>query len=467
MTDPRIDQFLNGLGPIMRVEGESPRWTLAERAAHYRVPATSVAVMENGRIAWAAATGPKESGRPGQVDTQTMFAGASISKPPAAVLVLQLVEQGLVDLDVAVNRYLKRWQLPDNAFTAEAPVTLRWLLSHKAGTTVHGFGGAAVGEPAPTIIDTLEGRAPATTPPVRVDKRPGGAERYSGGGTTIVQLLLEDVTGKAFADLATERVFGPLGMTRSTYVQPLPEALRDNAASGHDAEGAVWPGRWVSTPQLAAGGIYTTPSDYARFLLGCREAWLGVPGAILGRGLAREMMTPQSQSTFGLGFEIFQRGEAMRFGHGGSNGGNQCDTTCFLESGDGAVVMTNGDAGSIMYWEVFSSIAEVQGWQHFLRPAVRVTPLDDRERAELVGRYVIGEGDGDFAIRVFEQDGELMSTIDGMRNSTHRMRRGDDGRLFGERGPYDSEIVRDAAGRITGFIVRRDGVTEVMRPRRV
>ena len=467
MRDPRIETVLSGLAPVVPVQGIEPRWTIAERSAHYQCPGLNIAAMQDGRLAWATGWGAREVGKPEAVNAQTMFSGASISKPVTALLALQLVDEGRIDLDTDINRYLKRWQLPDNEHTQGCPVTLRWLLSHKAGTTVHGFGGVQPDSPLPTLLDVLEGRPPAATPPVRVDKRPGGEGRYSGGGTTIVQLMLEDETGTDFATLAAQRVFSPLGMTRSTFVQPLPEAYRANAASGHQPGAQVIPGRWVCVPQLGAGGLWTTAEDYARFMLACRAAWLGLTGALLTRSLAVEMMTTQPQTTFGLGWEVFHTGTLKRFGHGGSNDGFQCESTCFLESGDGAVVMTNSESGMLMYWEVFRAIADVHGWNGFLMPPRREVPMNAAARALLVGHYEIVQGPTVIPMRVYEEDGVLMSTIDGMRLSTHTMHMDERGRLFSPMGPYDSEVIRDGSGRAVELIVRRDGHAEMMRPRRV
>jgi CubicO group peptidase (beta-lactamase class C family) len=466
MTDPRIRQVLTHLGPIVRVEGQPSNWTIEERSAHYGVPGLSIAVMERGKLAWSTGWGLLEEGKPQRVDNRTLFAGASISKPVTATLALQLVDQGLVDLDTDINRYLKRWQLPDNEHTAGAPVTLRWLLSHKAGTTVHGFGPIELGDPMPTMIDVLEGRPPAKTPPVRVDKRPGGSGRYSGGGTTIVQVMVEDMTGVGFAELSQKRIFDPLGMKDSTFVQPLPEALRSRAASMH-LNGTVNSTAWVGTPQLGAGGIWTTAEDYCRFLLATREAWLGKPGALLGKSLAAEMLTTLPETTFGLGWEVFHSGASKLFGHGGSSGGFQCESACQLESGDGAVVMANAESGLLMYWEVFAAIAEVQGWKNYLMPTRRERKLTAQDHADLMGDYQIVEGPQVIPMRIYEEHGVLMSTIDGMRMSTHEVRMDENGRMFSRMGPFDSELIRDAGGKVIEMIVRRDGKAEMMRPRRV
>jgi len=462
--DPRIEAVRASLAPPNRLVGEDERWVMEERLAHHDCPGASVAVIENGKLAWASGFGVLEKGRPSPVDTDTLFSGASISKPITAFMVLRLVDAGRLSLDGDVNLTLKRWRLPQNEFTAQNPVTLRWLLSHMAGTTVHGFGGMPPGSDLPTPLDVLEGRPPALTPPVRVDKRPGQSVRYSGGGTTLVQVLLEDVTGKDFESLARELVFEPLGMTRTTFVNPLPEALRANAAVGHE-NGEVIPGKYVCVPQLAAGGVWTTASDYARLMIACRDAWLGVPGALLSRPLAREMMTSQG-GVFGLGWELVGEGPSRRFSHGGSNAGYQCEAMCLLESGNGAIVLTNAESGLIFYWEVFAGIASVHGWEGFMPAPRRVDPIPPEQFDRYVGVYDILSGVDLPEMRVWVEDGALLTHIPGMRGGPNRTFRDQNGRLFNRTRPSDTEIFFGPDGRVEELSVKFFGQVELIRLRR-
>src|SRR5690606_17154585 len=158
-----------------------------------------------------------------------------------------------------VNDQLTSWRLPANEHTAAQPVTLRHLLTHSAGTTVHGFRGYARGEEVPTLVQLLDGVKPANSAPVRVDIPVGSRWRYSGGGISIAQLVVEDETQKPFAQAARELVLQPFGMGNSTYVQPLPAALRDKAATGHRASGEPVAGNWHTYPEQAAAGLWTTP----------------------------------------------------------------------------------------------------------------------------------------------------------------------------------------------------------------
>lgn len=461
--DPRIEAVRTGLMPPMRIVGEDTRWAMDERLAHYDCPAVSVAVIENGEIAWAEAFGVLEKGGATKANADTLFSGASISKPITAVLALQMVDRGVFDLDVGVNRYLKSWQLPENEFTRQSPVTLRWLLSHMAGTTVHGFGAFPPG-PLPTAVDVLEGRPPALTKPVRVDKLPGQSSRYSGGGTTIVQLMLEDATGTDYATLARERIFEPLGMARSTFVNPLPEALRDNAAVGHE-DGQVIDGKWVCVPQLGAGGLWTTAADYARFMIACRNAWLGRPGAILSQPLAERMMTSQG-GEFGLGWELIGEGEAKRFGHGGSNAGYQCESTCFLERGDGAVVMTNAESGLIFYWEVFAAVSRAHGWRDYLPAPKTLVPIPTDQLDRYTGVYDIISGVEMPEMRIWAEDGVLTTEIKGMRGGPSKPLMDQNGRLFNRFRPTETEVIYGPDGRAEELVIRTFGVTEIMRMRR-
>jgi CubicO group peptidase (beta-lactamase class C family) len=465
MSDPRVEAVRTGLTPPMRIVGQDIHWTMEERLAHYDCPSVSVAVIENGEIAWAHAFGLQEKGDARPADADTLYSGASISKPIAAALALQLVDQGKLDLDAPVNSYLKAWQIPESEFTQGSPVTLRHLLSHTAGTTGHGFGGIPPGQPLPTVIDVLEGRPPVKTPPVKVDKRPGGTARYSGAGTLIAQLMIEQAAGMPFAKLAESALFAPLGMTRSTFANPLPESWRDNAAVGH-AAGVIIPGKWICCPQLAAGGVWTTPTDYARFMIACRDAWLGKPGAFLSQDLARQMLAFQYGGEFGLGWELIEKSGDILFGHGGSNDGYQCESKLFLEGGNGAVVMTNADSGLIFYWEVFAGVARAHGWEGFMPSPKTVVPIPADQLDRYVGVYDIISGVEMPEMRIWAEDGVLVTHIQGMRGGPSRPLMDKGGRLFNANRPSETEVIYGPDGRAQELIIRMFGVTEIMHMRR-
>lgn len=301
----------------------------------HNVPAVSVAVIEAGRIGWARTYGGG--------DTDTLFQAASISKPVSAMAALHMMQYGNFTLDEDVNGKLKSWKVPENEFTASEKVTLRRLLSHTAGLTVHGFPGYQTGAPMPTLMQILNGEPPANTAAIRVDTAPGGKWRYSGGGYTVMQQLLIDRTGMPFPQLMQRMVLGRIGMKRSSFEQPLPEPLAGNAATAHDRQGRPLKGRWHVYPEMAAAGLWTTPSDLALWAIELRAAYLGKANRIIERTTAAEMLKPQS-GDYGLGVGLNRKGP-LQFRHGGSNAGFRCLMVMYVDSGNGAVIMTNSDNG--------------------------------------------------------------------------------------------------------------------------
>jgi CubicO group peptidase (beta-lactamase class C family) len=353
-VEARIHRVETGLLPVDPGSTAAPS-TIEERLRHYRVPGVSVAVIDEGRIAWARGWGEVEGGSGIPVDAGTLFQAASISKPVAAAGALRLVDRGEIDLDADVNGSLRSWRVPENRFTRTEKVTLRRLLSHSAGTTVHGFPGYAGGSPVPSLVQVLAGRRPSNTPGIRVDAVPGSRWRYSGGGTSVVQLLMSDVTGRPFEELMRDLVLGPVGMHDSTFEQPLPASWARRAAAGHRADGTPLPGRFHTYPEQAAAGLWTTPSDLARFVIAVQGSAGESPGALLPPELASLMLTRQAGRS-ALGFFVVEGVGSAGFEHGGSNAGFQSLLIGFAGSGQGAVVMTNGDRGGELAAEILFAI---------------------------------------------------------------------------------------------------------------
>jgi CubicO group peptidase (beta-lactamase class C family) len=372
----RIARVEKGLLPAIVIKDQTSAQPLADRMRHYKVPGVSVAVINNGKLEWAKGYGVTEAGGSQPVTAETLFQAASISKPVAVLGALALVEKGLLTLDEPVNRRLKSWQVPENEFTKEQPVTLRRLVSHSAGLTVHGFRGYAAGEGVPTTVQVLDGQKPANSAAVRVDSTPGSRWRYSGGGLTVMQLLMTDVSGKAFPVLLREMVLDKLDMRLSTYEQPLPAGKAGQAASGHRRNGELIKGQWHTYPEMAAAGLWTTPTELAHFAIELQQAKAGKSSKVLSQSMIARMLTKQS-GEYGLGIGLGGAGKTATFSHGGSNEGFKCMLFAYAETGQGAVVMTNGDQGSALANEVLRSIAREYGWPDFQpieRAVVKVNP---------------------------------------------------------------------------------------------
>jgi CubicO group peptidase (beta-lactamase class C family) len=338
----------------------------------------------------------REAGGSDPITPQTLFQAASISKPVTALAVLSLVEQGKLDLDEDVNMYLTSWKIPANG-SWQPRITLRHLLSHIGGTTVHGFPGYRRDHAVPTLLQVLDGQKPANTAPIRVNAIPGTQFRYSGGGTNVVQQLLVDRLEKPFPEIMSEFVLAPLGMEESTYAQPLPDERADSAATGHGwVTGSPVAGKWHVYPEMAAAGLWTTPSDLARVAIAIQKALAGQTGTLLSPGMADQMLSPQAEIAWGgqigLGFVLEGHGPSARFGHGGSNQGFQCELVAFKAGGCGAAVMTNADSGGAMIREILRAIATEYGWPDYVPAAPDPAEVDPHIYDGYVGEYELRPG---------------------------------------------------------------------------
>jgi CubicO group peptidase (beta-lactamase class C family) len=384
--DARIKRVEQGLLPAVLIKGE-PAWTLEERMKHWKVPGLSVAVIKDFKVEWARAYGVKDIDTKEPVTTETLFQAGSISKPVAAMVALKRVQDGKIALDENINNKLVTWKLPDNEFTAKNKVTLANLLSHTAGLTVHGFPGYAAGKEIPTVAQVLDGTEPANTAAVRVNMEPGTKFRYSGGGTTIAQLAIMDIEKKPYPQIAKETVLGPLNMTNSTYSQPLPDDWAKKAASGHRGDGALVPGKIHVYPEMAAAGLWTTPTDLAKFAIEVQLSYAGRSNKILSKAMTEKMVTPFMDDV-GLGFFINKRGSNIYFGHDGADEGFRAMLLVHREKGYGAVVMANSDNGQVM-GEVLRSIAREYNWEEYLPPVNEIISLDTAKLDEYTGRFQV------------------------------------------------------------------------------
>jgi CubicO group peptidase (beta-lactamase class C family) len=383
---PVADRVERGLrGPVV-LKGQAPqRHAIADRMAALKVPGVSIAVVDAGQVAWARGYGQGGDGR--AVTPDTLFQAASLSKPVAAMVALRLVELGTLSLDEDVNVKLTSWKVPTTDAAAGESVTLRRLLSHTAGLTVSGFPGYAVGVPVPTLVQLLDGVAPTNTAAVRVDTKPGTLWRYSGGGYQVMQQLVQDVTGKPFARVASELVLQPLGMTSSTFEQPLPQETLARAAAGHDGGGNVIAGKRHTYPEQTAAGLWTTPSDFAQVILEMHG-----PGRVLKRETVEAMLTP-IMNEYGLGFGVQATDGHASFSHGGSNEGFRCVFRGYRDVPRGAVVMTNGANGGRLASEVMRAIAAEYGWPDFkpVERSIVAVPLETLQ--SYAGSYRMGTRD--------------------------------------------------------------------------
>jgi CubicO group peptidase (beta-lactamase class C family) len=373
--EQRIWRAMSDLREETTIPGElrSP-CSLQQRMAQTCTPAVSVGVIDDFEMAWARGFGTVAAGAE-PAAANTPFQCGSISKPVFALAVMKLAENGTIDLDADVNDYLTSWRLP--AGDGWQPrVSLRQLLSHSAGITVHGFPGYPASGPWPTASDVLRAVLPANNQPIVVDVLPGTQFRYSGGGTTIAQQAVVDVTGKPFAELMRELVLDPVGMMDSSFEQPAPAALAERAARGHSWNGTELQGGCHVYPEMAAAGLWSSAADLA--LLGV-EVMRALRGDSSRLGLApetvRSMLRPQlanqeaGQEFVGLGWFCLGKEQSFRFGHEGWNLGYVATMLMLPAIGKGVVVMVNSNQGASLRGEIAAAVGRQYGW-----PALKDTP---------------------------------------------------------------------------------------------
>jgi CubicO group peptidase (beta-lactamase class C family) len=343
----------------------------------HHITGLSLAIIEDGKIVKAQGYGVANTDTNTPVTTSTLFQAGSISKSVAALGALHLVEQGQLVLDEDVNNRLSTWKMPENEFTRVKKVTLRRILSHTAGVTVHGFPGYDVDAPMPTLVQVLNGAKPANTPAIRVDILPGSRWRYSGGGYTVMQQMILDVTGKPFPTFMNETVLTPLGMSDSTYQQPLSDEKASATATGYHADGKPVHGRWHVYPEMAAAGLWTTASDLARFAIGVQQSLAGTSNPVISPILTRQMLTNQKDND-GLGVFLQGSGKTLRFMHNGRDDCFDAMLMAYAEIGKGAVIMINGNDDSSMVTHILETIAQQYHWPNYpISPISK--PIPDKE----------------------------------------------------------------------------------------
>ncbi len=445
----------NGLMPNILFEGEEKlALSIAQRMEYHKVPGLSIAVIRDGRLAWAKAYGYANTGSKAAVDVNTVFQAGSISKPIAALAALKLVDQGKIDLDEDVNTYLKDWKIPDNKFTESEKVTLRRLLTHTAALTVHGFPGYTYTDTIPSVIAVLDGLG--NTAGIRVDTFPGSIWRYSGGGYTVMQKMVEDVSGQDFAEFVQKEVLQPFGMENSTYVQPLPNAFHDNASAAFDGNGVMAEGLWNNYPEKAAAGLWTTPTDLVKYCLDVQHALNGGESKVLSEGLIRQMIT-KDKNDWGLGPSLGGEGDSLTFGHGGKNRGFSNNMRAFTHLGEGAIVMTNADNGTKLMGEIMRSISDHYGWGWNEVRIVKKMPMTEEELQAYAGSYELDMEGDIFPVTVAVEADHLKIHVilDDVYEVFYPL--SDTDFIYTEEGSQIS-FIRNESGEVTGFLLKGRGL---------
>ncbi|WP_339143587.1 serine hydrolase domain-containing protein [Pseudoalteromonas galatheae] len=446
----QVQQVAQNLLPRVQLKGQKYQPVdLQTRLQETHLPGLSLAVIKDGKVVWAEGYGIADKKQNRKVTTETLFQAGSISKPVAALAVLKLAQDGKVDLDADVNQYLTSWKVPTNEFTKANPVTLRQLMTHTSGLTQHGFPGYVRGSKIPTDVEVLMGKG--NTDLVTVDTLPGKAWRYSGGGYTVMELLVADVTKMPFEEYVQQAILTPLGMHNSTYAQPLPKTLWSKASAAFDDKGEQVDGDWHVYPEQAAAGLWTTPVDLAKYIMAVQQAYAGNTVGPITPELAKQMLEVH-HDVWGLGPELEQREQGLVFTHGGKNKGFSNRFEAFVEKGEGMVLMSNGDSASTVFGELRIAISEHYGWDFIRSKKITAITLSEERAKQLEGLYAYDK-DHQFKMKI-TRDGTRFNVLDMARDNLMAFVATEEDTLIELEGGADVTIETNDKGEITAVIWR-------------
>jgi CubicO group peptidase (beta-lactamase class C family) len=340
---------------------------MLQKMSDYNIPGLSISIIEDGKISYSKGLGLLQYGNKKPVDDESIFSVGSISKVGTAVIVLKLVESGKIDLETSVNQYLKSWKLKDLSGKIDSKVTIKHLLSHTAGLNNYGFVDYQPDEKLPSTLQILQGSYPAKNNRVQITSTVGKDYKYSGGGTTILQLLVEEITKMPFDKAADSILFKPLKLNRSTYENPLPKTF-GNIAKAHNSKGKprALPRGYESMPESAASGLWTTSKNIASLMLTIMNSYNSYENTFLKQDLAKKMMSQISPSPHGLGPELKGQGKNKIFLHGGSNDSYKARFVGNLHNKNGYAVCVNGANGNDFIMDIEKLIYRHMNWNSSL-----------------------------------------------------------------------------------------------------
>jgi CubicO group peptidase (beta-lactamase class C family) len=403
--EKKIKLVESNLGSSIKIEGE-PNLNLMARMKFYKANGVSIAVIKDYKIEWVRAYGWADSAQKRPVTITTLFQAGSNSKSLNAVGILKLVQIGKLNLYNDINDYLKSWKFPYDSLSRGKKITIANLLSHTAGLTVHGFPGYENGDTIPTLIQILNGQKPANTGAIHSMYEPSLKFEYSGGGTTISQLIVQDVTGQPYDEYMLENVLKPMNMTNSSYTQPPFAKTQRLLATGYYNDGKEVKGKYHIYPEQAAAGLWTNPTDLAKYVIETELALQGKSEIVLSKKMTELRLTPYIDSSAAFGVFVVNKKGIKYFTHGGVDEGFVSQYVGSFDGGNGAVVMTN-TYNTALFEEIINSVATVYNWENFYTPTIKkIIPLDDAVLASYVGQYQLSPA---FVITV-TKDGRQLKT---------------------------------------------------------
>jgi CubicO group peptidase (beta-lactamase class C family) len=447
--EEKIKQVENNLSGWVHIQDSVNEWNLQQRMGVYKIRGLSIAVVHNYIIEWARGYGVMDTATQKPVTTQTLFQAGSISKSLNSVGVLKLAQDKKIDLYTDINNYLHTWKFPYDSLSKGTKITVANLLSHTAGLTLHGFPGYARGDTIPSLTEVLNGKPPANTRPIRSQFEPGLRFQYSGGGTTISQLIVMDVTHQPYDVYMWNNVLKPLGMTMSSYTQPPAANNQKFLATGYRSDGKEVEEKYHVYPEQAAAGLWTNPTDLSMYIIETQLSLQGKSNKVLSQQMTKLRLTPYIDSNAAFGVFIDKKGDEKYFGHNGADEGFLSAYTGSFENGNGVVVMVNSDNGSILN-EVINSVATVYGWKNYYKPVVKkIVPVADSLLDAYAGNYFL---DGD-TINISRKGNEVLLIVNRIQTFTIYFSSPED--FFTKDISLELRFEKDAEGKVKDFYFKQ------------
>jgi CubicO group peptidase (beta-lactamase class C family) len=455
-TEEKIRQVENNLVPNIRSDNEGA-YNIKDRMAYFHIHGVSIAVIHNYKIEWAKGYGWADDSLKIPVTAQTLFQAGSISKSLNGVGLLKLAQDKKIDLYTDINTYLTGWKFPYDSLSKSKKITIANLLSHTAGLTVHGFGGYQKGATIPAVEQVLDGKVPANSPAVRSMYEPGLKSEYSGGGTTISQLIVANVTHEPYDKYMYDSILKPLGMTASTYRQPPIDRDSRLIAAAYYPDGKQVKGKYHIYPEQAAAGLWTTPTDLGKYIIETQLALAGKSHKVLNQQMTGLRLTPYIDKSAALGVFIDSYPDGTKyFQHGGVDEGFISQYYGSLEDGNGLVVMVNTSNGGAIIAEIVNSIAKVYGFTHLNHTKViKTVVVADAVLQSYTGQYELGPG---FILTISKKGSSLFAQGTGQQKN--EIFPESQNKFFAKNFDAEVEFIKDDEGRVTKLIVHQNGAHE-------
>ena len=453
LLQKKIKAVENGLLESVTIEGQPLKtFSLEERMLYYRVPGLMLLVFNRHGVEWTKAYGFCRQGMDSPITDITLFQVGELSQPLTALAVMRLIEKKEIEPNRDVNEYLQGWKIPLNRLTRENPVSIRHLLSHTAGFPYPVISTIQPGDPIPTPLDILMGRAPAKNAPLEVRFKPGSEVGISAAGYAVVQKVLEDLTQTSFSEFMAQTVFAPLNLLHSSFSSEPSDSLSLETAAGHLRTGEPLEKDRTIQPVPASSGLWTSAEDLATFILSLVKTAKGEDPVLVSPLSARMILTPVA-ANMSMGLNVDDRGDSLNLNRWGKTDGFSSYLIYYPERGQGAVVLTNSDNGHYLIEEILRSLSSIYEWPHLKPQEKKLFRLEPEIYARYVGRYEINP---DYILDVRHEDYNLIIQPTGQAPTRFYV---ENTTTFFSTSPYiQIQFLRNPDNSTSGLILRQAGI---------